>query len=454
MSRAVLIVDDERSLARNLATFLGRAGWAARTAETGREALAALRAGPADLVLLDLRLPDADGIELLPAIRAASPRARIVVITAYASVATAVAAMRAGADDYVAKPLSLKELAVRVERLVPAASEGAERGRGLAAILGDSPPIRELKARIARLLEAERAAGGAGPPVLIVGETGVGKELVARAIHEEGPRAAGPFVELNCTALPATLVESELFGHERGAFTDARESRQGLVEAAHGGTLLLDEIGDLDLAVQAKLLKLLDDRTVRRIGATAGREVDVRFVAATHQPLERRVAEGRFRSDLFFRLRVVELRVPALRERREDVLPLARAFLAEAAARWRRPELALAPSAEAALLAHDWPGNVRELRNTIEQAAVMAEGPRIDAEQLAIARLDPGGTASPTPLPAEDERSVTLEEVERAMLVRALAETGGNVSAAARRLGISRDTLRYRMAKFGLDRRA
>ncbi|MDW8372005.1 MAG: sigma-54 dependent transcriptional regulator, partial [Geminicoccaceae bacterium] len=332
MSRSALIVDDERSLARNLAAFLGRAGWTARTAETGRAALRELGEAPADLVLLDLRLPDADGIELLPQIRAAAPRARVIVITAYASVATAVAAMRAGADDYIAKPLSLKELAARVERLVPEAPGSAERPRGLAAILGEAPAVRALKARIARLIDAERAAGATGPPVLITGETGVGKELVARALHEEGPRAGGPFVELNCTALPASLVESELFGHEKGAFTDARESRPGLVEAADGGTLFLDEIGDLDPALQAKLLKLLEDRTVRRIGATTGRTVDVRFVAATHQPLERRVAEGRFRSDLFFRLRVVELRVPPLRERREDILPLARAFLAEAAA--------------------------------------------------------------------------------------------------------------------------
>ena len=286
----------------------------------------------------------------------------------------------------------------------------------------------------------------------MTGETGTGKELVARALHIESSRAARPFVELNCTALPENLIEDQLFGHERGAFTDAREQRQGLIEAAEGGTLMLDEIGDLGPGMQAKLLKFLEDRKIRRLGAVQERTIDVRIVAATHQPLEQRMREGSFRADLYFRLRVVELGVPPLRKRPEDILPLAHAFLAESAKRWRRPGLLLAKAAEALLLAHAWPGNVRELRNLVEQAAVLVKGELIEPHDLALTSIGqetqaPGTSAGGFRLPAS---GLQIDELERDMLRQALERSSWNVTAAARLLGLSRDTVRYRLQKHRL----
>ena len=286
----------------------------------------------------------------------------------------------------------------------------------------------------------------------MTGETGTGKELVARALHIESSRAARPFVELNCTALPENLIEDQLFGHERGAFTDAREQRQGLIEAAEGGTILLDEIGDLGPGMQAKLLKVLEDRKIRRLGAVQERTIDVRIVAATHQPLEQRMREGSFRADLYFRLRVVELGVPPLRKRPEDILPLARAFLAESAARWRRPGLRLSKAADELLLAHDWPGNVRELRNLVEQAAVLVKGELIEPHDLALTSIGqetqaPGTSAGGFRLPAS---GLQIDELERDMLRQALERSSWNVTAAARLLGLSCDTVRYRLQKHRL----
>jgi DNA-binding NtrC family response regulator len=271
--------------------------------------------------------------------------------------------------------------------------------------------------------------------VLVRGETGTGKELVARALHFDGPRHDGPFIELNCSTLPAHLLEAELFGHERGAFTDAKERRIGLVEAAQGGTLFLDEIGDIEPAVQVKLLKLLEDRTVRRIGAVRDREVDVRFVSATHRDLEALVREGRFRADLFYRLRVVEMEVPPLRGRGADILMLARHFLSESGRRYGKPDLQLEEAAAAVVMKHPWPGNVRELRNAMEQAALSADGGVVSPANLALAPVSRAALRD------------TLPEMERDLIERALERTGGNVSRAARDLGISRDTLRYRLAR-------
>jgi DNA-binding NtrC family response regulator len=461
MSCAVLVVDDERTLARNIKSYLALHGYDARMAESGAEALSMLESFTPAVVLLDLRLPDTDGIELLPRIKALAPAARTVIMTGYASFPTAVLAIKAGADDYLAKPVVLSELRGLIDRVRCARpSDGAEApagGDGLDAILGEAPAIVALRERVRRLLTLERQSGHTAPVVLVVGETGSGKELVARALHRDGLRAGGPFVELNCTMLPEHLVEAQLFGHERGAFTDAREARPGLIEAADGGTLFLDEIGDLGLNVQAKLLKFLEDRRVRRLGAVQEREVDLRVVAATHQPLEELVRAGRFRADLYFRLRVVELRVPPLRERGQDVLPLARAFLAESARRWRRPGLAFTPAAEAALAAHPWPGNVRELKNVVEQAAVLGMGERIAPEDLALSRL---GGAFPSAVPETEAdtgfrlpaEGVQITDLERDMLRQALHRSAWNVTAAARLLGLSRDTVRYRMQKYGLLR--
>ena len=450
MPLAVLIIEDEEVLARNLVRYLQRQSFDARSAPTAAQGITAFSEFGPDVVMLDLNLPDASGLTVLAQIRARDPGAKVIVMTGHGSVETAVEAMKAGAWDYVTKPIALGEVRLLVEKAAgQERMEGAlsyYRGRearsaGSDSILGASPPVAALKQRIARLLDAERSMQDGQPPaVLIRGETGSGKELVARALHFGGPRQDGPFIELNCSTLPAHLLEAELFGHERGAFTDAKERRIGLVEAAQGGTLFLDEIGDVELAVQVKLLKLLEDRTVRRIGAVRDRQVDVRFISATHRDLEALVREGRFRADLYFRLRVVEMEAPPLRARGQDVLLLARHFLEQSGRRYGKSGLALDASAEALVLRHPWPGNVRELRNAMEQAALSADGPSVGAANLALA-----------PVAAIAAQRMTLPELERDVIERALERTGGNVSRAARDLGISRDALRYRLARRGQE---
>jgi DNA-binding NtrC family response regulator len=442
MGAMVLVVEDEASLARNIVRFLAREGFEAQAAETGAAALRLIEETQPDFLLTDLRLPDASGIDILRRFRERWPDAPAAVMTAHGDVASAIEALKLGATDYLVKPVVLRE----VERLIRRVLE-AER---LAALLGASPAMARLRDEIARLIANERRLAAAGPPVLVTGETGSGKELVARAIHFEGDRRDRPFVELNCAALPGQLIESELFGHERGAFTDARERRIGLVEAAEGGTLFLDEVGEIAPEVQVKLLKFLEDRRVRRVGGTRDREVDVRIVAATNQSLEELVAGGRFRSDLYFRLRIVHLEIPPLRARGEDVLPLAERFLAEAAARYRRPGLAFGPAARRAMLAHAWPGNVRELRNAIEQAVAVAPADLIEPADLRLSGLAAGGQDGGPNAGLLPDGGVNLEALERSLIEQALARANGNITAAARLLGLSRDTMRYRIEKFGL----
>jgi DNA-binding NtrC family response regulator len=460
MSQTVLVVEDEATLARNIQRYLQREDYEVRIAGTLKEGLRAFEEFGPDVVLLDLALPDGNGLDLLARIRARDAQVKVIILTGHGSVQTAVEAMKSGAWDYLGKPIALGEIKLlldkaagqgRMEETLSYYRDREARQSGLEAILGESPAIQALKATIGRLLEAERAmvAGDPPPPVLIRGETGAGKELVARALHFGGRRTAAPFIELNCSALPAQLVEGELFGHERGAFTDARERRTGLVEAAHGGTLFLDEIGDLEPQVQVKLLKVLEDRAVRRLGAVRERRVDVRFVAATHRPLEELVREGRFRADLFYRLSVVVVQVPPLRERLGDAVLLGAHFLAMNGRRYGKPELALDAAAQAVLARHPWPGNVRELRNAMEQAALTAPpGGMVGVAHLGLA---PTQLAVPAAAPTEGAGPQTLPQMERDSLVRALDRAGGNVSRAARLLGVSRDTMRYRMAKHGLD---
>jgi len=336
------------------------------------------------------------------------------------------------------------------------------RDSGIGQLFGESAPMLELKATVNRLLAAEAALGDDAPPaVLITGETGTGKEVLARALHYDGPRSSGPFIELNCGTIPAQLLESELFGYERGAFTDAKEKKLGLVEAADGGTLFLDEVGDMGLALQIKLLKLLEEKIVRPLGSVRDRKVNARVVAATHQPLLQLIADGRFRSDLYFRLRIVQLTLPPLRERGDDVLLLARRFLAQQAVRYDKGEMHFDAGAEAALLGHSWPGNVRELRNLIEQTVLLASEPVIRAahmaffvmpEMAAIPATSPAPQVAPTAGLHAPAAGLSLDQVERDLIVQALETSSWNITKAALLLGITRDTLRYRMAKHNLVR--
>jgi DNA-binding NtrC family response regulator len=361
--------------------------------------------------------------------------------------------------DYLSKPVVLEELMLLLERAAGrerlAGALGYYRGReaaasGLARLLGESAPMRALRADVARLIESDRRIGvGVPPSVLVTGETGTGKELVARALHFDGPRSEAPFIEVNCAAIPSHLVESELFGHERGAFTDARSRKLGLAEAAHGGTLFLDEVGDLEPPVQAKLLKLLEDRRVRRVGGLRETEVDARIVAATNQPLEQLVREGRFRSDLYYRLRVVELVAPPLRARGRDALLLAEHFLDVHRRRYGRQPIALDAEARRMVLAHRWPGNVRELRNLMEQAQLLAPGDTVEARHLPLV-APPGSSPAAMEAFRLPEDGLDLGQIEDSLIRQALARTGGNVTRAAPLLGLSRDKLRYRMDKHGI----
>ena len=451
---AVLIIEDEVTLAKNIVAYLRRAGLDAEYAPDAEQGLARIESFRPDVIVLDFNLPGMDGLAALRSVREIDPRIKVIMLTGHGSVRVAVEAMKASAFDYVVKPVVLSELKALIAKSIDterrdeavARIQRAEGGAGLAAIIGESAPILALKETVRKLVSAEHSATGAPPPVLITGETGTGKELVARAVHFEGARAARPFVEINCGSIPGNLLESELFGHERGAFTDARERKIGLIEAADSGTLFLDEIGDMELALQVKLLRVLEERVIRRLGSVRDRAVDVRIISATNRSLEELVAAGGFRSDLMFRLRIVSLHVPALRQRGEDAVLLARHFLERFAANYARRGMSLAPDSEDAIRSHHWPGNVRELRNVIEQAVLLAPDPLLRAEML---RLAP---APATPAAGTAVGPRTLEDVEKEMLQAALQRTLWNVSRAAQLLGVSRDALRYRMAKFGMRR--
>jgi len=457
---AILIVEDEPILGKNIRTYLERHGFQARVADSGEAGIAALDEFAPDAVVLDYNLPGMDGLEVLKELKRRDPRANVVMLTGHGSIDVAVQAMKQGATDYLTKPVALEELKLVIERTLSQRrmegtlayySERDAGASGVAQLIGNSPAMGALKEKLHKLLDGERSIRqGAGPPVLILGETGTGKELVARTLHYDGVRRCAPFIEMNCASIPATLLEAELFGYERGAFTDARQRKAGLVEAAQGGTLFLDEIGEVDLAIQAKLLKLLEDRRVRRLGGLRELTVDVRFIAASNRNLETMVKEGRFRADLFFRLRIVEIRVPPLRERGDDIVVLARKFLKMHAARYGKADLALSASAERALRQYPWPGNVRELRNAVEQAVLLAHDKVVDATQFPFCELLAAAGGAMESGAAAGAPGMNLGAVERDLVLQALAHTQGNVTRAAQLLGISRDTLRYRMEKHGI----
>jgi DNA-binding NtrC family response regulator len=477
MSGSVLIVDDERTLARAMKAFLSESGYEAEAATDGEQALEALERLRPDVVFTDVRLPGMHGIELLKRVREFDPSIAVVVMTAYGSIEQAVEAVKLGAFDYVKKPLDLEELKLLADRarensllrqeLSYYRRRAASEDQAFAGIVGNSPAIRGVMERARQIAALDET-----PPVLITGETGTGKGLVARTIHASGPRASKPFIEVNCTALPATLMEAELFGHERGAFTDAKESKLGLFEAAEGGFLFLDEVGDIELALQGKLLRAIEDRVVRRVGGVRDRKVDVRILAATNRDLEGEASRERFRKDLYFRLAVIPIRLPPLRERGEDVLLLADTFLRRFSAKYGRKVRGIEPGARERLLSYPWPGNVRELSHVIERAVLWSTGPDLDVEHLSLSSpgtgepwrqsaAGSGGEAvqPPTevsaeataPLPGLPPPGIDLATWERTMIEQAMREAGGNQTRAAQRLGISRDTLRYRLKKFGIQ---
>ena len=459
----ILIVDDELMVRRALSAQLESEGYAVEEAESLGATRARLRSPPPSLVLLDMNLTDGDGLDLLPTLRAQWPEAAVIVMTGHGSVESAVRAIKSGAFSYLQKPLNPDELAVQLRqaldtnRLVQRAADETQRNVERYSVDG----IIAKSAAMRRVLEQVRVvASSRAGTVLLLGESGTGKGLLASAIHYASSRAAHPFLKVTCSAIPETLLEAELFGHEKGAFTDAKQRRRGVFEAADGGTVFLDEIGDMPLALQAKLLGVIEDRSFSRVGGTNRVSVDVRLVAATHRDLERAAEEGRFREDLLYRLKVVPIVIPALRERREDIVPLALSFFAEFNREFARSVKGMDEEALAYLEGHAWPGNVRELRNAIERAMLFTKSDRLGAGDLmldtgyrprgvatrVVTNGGGGGAERTFTLPTE---GLQLDELENELVRQAMERAGGNQSRAAALLGLSRDQIRYRLEKMG-----
>ena len=445
----LLLVDDDEAFRKVLARELSRLGHDVATAGSGDEALRRVAEREPEVVLLDLRLPDRDGLEVLEAIHAASPGTDVIMLTGHGSIDTAIQAVRKGAFDYVAKPCPLDELEVRIQRALERQSlrrRASLLERGLtppdvgSSFVGDSPEFR----RLAQLLERVAPSDST---VIITGETGSGKEMVAKLVHARSPRRGRPFVVVECAALQESLLQSELFGHERGAFTGADRAKPGLFEVAHGGTIFLDEIGEVSQATQVKLLRVLDTSTFRHVGGTAEIRVDVRVLAATNRDLPALVKQGLFREDLYYRLSTIAVEVPALRERRGDVARLALHFVAALNERYGT-ERRLGDRALALLERHDWPGNVRELQHAIEAAMVVCDGEEILPRHLPRAL---GAARAPAPAGGAGEESLpTLEEAEREHVTRALRAAEGHRGRAAKLLGISERNLYRKLRRYGL----
>ena len=455
-THSALVVDDERDIRELLVLTLGRMGLRISTAANLAEARELLASNRFDLCLTDMRLPDGNGIELVTEIARDYPHTPVAMITAFGSMDLAVEALKAGAFDFVSKPVDIGVLRGMVRHALelnnaerpapPAPAESASR------LLGDSAAMDALRATIAKVARSQA-------PVYIVGESGVGKELVARTIHDQGARSAGPFVPVNCGAIPGELMESEFFGHKKGSFTGAHADKPGLFQAAHGGTLFLDEVAELPLQMQVKLLRAIQEKSVRPVGAASEVAVDVRILSATHKDLAELVQDGRFRHDLYYRINVIELRVPPLRERREDLPQLAAAILRRLAHSQQLPTPLLSPSALDTLAGYTFPGNVRELENILERALALADGDSIGAADLHLpsTRQDPLPPATLPALPATDEDPAGtalpsyIEQMERAAIQKALEENRWNRTRTAAQLGITFRALRYKLKKLGMD---
>ncbi|MBI4264361.1 MAG: sigma-54-dependent Fis family transcriptional regulator [Acidobacteria bacterium] len=448
----VLIVDDEDLVRWSLRERLARDGYTITETHTAAGAVEQVAAGGVDLVLLDFRLPDGDGLSVLRRIKELSPDTLVILMTAYSTIQNAVEAMRLGAYHYVNKPFNLDEVALSVEKALETSrlrrevktlrsSQGREYG--FDAIIGESPAMVQAKALLARI------ASSPASTVLLTGETGTGKDLAAKAVHYNSERAAKPFVNITASALPEQLLESELFGHERGAFTDARQQKRGLFETADGGTVFLDEIGEMTPGLQAKLLRVLEDKTFKRVGGLADLRVDVRVIAATNRDLEAEVQAGKFREDLFYRLQVMPVVLPPLRDRDGDIRLLVHYYIDRYNREFKKRVRGATLEAMALLEQYRWPGNIRELRNAIERAMLLMDREWLEPDDFTTLR--PASVTLQFRLPPN---GVVLEEVERQLLVQALERAGGNQTHAGHLLGINRDQVRYRIEKFGLTRPA
>ena len=444
----ILVVDDEEIVRSSLVDWLREDGYHAEAAENGFEALEKLREKPWDIALVDLKMPKMDGLELMERMKELKPDIQVIIITAYATVHTAVQAMKMGAYDYLVKPFNPEEISLLINRLIES-KELVKEISYLRKELAKQYQFHDLiskSPKMQKIFEFARTVAKSNSNILILGESGTGKELLARAIHNESLRAAGPFVAVSCVALPETLLESELFGHEKGAFTDAVTQKKGKFELAHGGTLFLDEIGDISPKLQLNLLRVLQEKEFTRVGGTKPIKVDVRIIAATNRDLKKAVDEGKFRDDLYYRLNVISIQIPPLRERKEDIPLLVHRFIEKFNIELGKRVEKISEEALKTLMKYDWPGNVRELENVIERAMVITKGTLIKPEDIQI-------SAEPSKEVRVEGEDKSLRAVERAHIQRVLEENDWNIQRSAQILGIDRVTLYKKIKKYGLKRK-
>ncbi|GFO58435.1 acetoacetate metabolism regulatory protein AtoC [Geomonas silvestris] len=449
----IMVVDDEHLIRWSLEQNLKKQGYEVYTAGTGEDALRLAREEQPDLVLLDYHLPGINGLEVLQRLKETDEDVVVIMVTAQGGLETAVNTMRHGAYDYINKPFNLDELSIVIRKALETSDLRREvvqlrsehKKQGPPTILGNSKHMKNVLEMMAKVAKSDAST------VLIQGESGTGKELVAKWIHYESARAEKPFVAINCAAVPATLLESELFGHEKGAFTDAKASKKGLFELADGGTVFLDEIGDMEIGMQAKLLRFLEDRTFRRIGGTKSMPVDVRIVSATNKDLLKAIEDKTFRNDLYYRLQVIPIFLPPLRERKEDIITLVNYFMENFSKEFNKPMKGISNMAEKLLVEYSWPGNIRELKNVIERAIILGTDENLLLENLPleiVAKASQSGAVSMTTFKLPPE-GIDIEEVERELIKQSLEITDWNQSKAAKKLNLGIDAFRYRMKKFG-----